>query len=101
MRHTKPLIAVAVVLMADPGGQHYGYQLSQESGVRHGVLYPMLRRMLEEGWLTDGWEDATAAAGRPPRRYYELTDHGRRELAALAALVPTPVTRVAQLGIAR
>ena len=81
MRRTKPLIAVAVALMADSAGQHYGYLLSKESGVRHGVLYPILRRMLEEGWLTDGWEDPAIAAGRPPRRYYELTDRGRRNWA--------------------
>lgn len=23
------------------------------------VLYPILARMLDEGWLTDGWEDRT------------------------------------------
>ncbi|MGH3898140.1 MAG: PadR family transcriptional regulator [Pseudonocardiaceae bacterium] len=43
-----------------------------------GVLYPMLTRMLSEGWLTDGWEDPnTITRKRPPRRYYELTEEGR------------------------
>ncbi|WP_184810776.1 helix-turn-helix transcriptional regulator [Actinophytocola algeriensis] len=36
----------------------------------------MLSRLLEEGWLTDGWEDPTTIHGRPPRRYYEITKLG-------------------------
>jgi PadR family transcriptional regulator PadR len=60
--------------------------MSKVSGVRSGVLYPMLTRMLEAGWLTDGWEDpATIREKRPPRRYYELTDLGRLRLGALLA----------------
>jgi PadR family transcriptional regulator PadR len=44
----------------------------------------MLTRMLDEGWLTDGWEeDAATRPKRPPRRYYEITDEGRRLLGAL------------------
>jgi len=45
----------------------------------------MLTRLLDQGWLTDGWEDPTTTIQqkRPPRRYYELTDLGRRELGAV------------------
>jgi PadR family transcriptional regulator PadR len=83
MRRTRQLVEVAAVLLADPDGRHWGYDLIRKSGVRSGVLYPMLTRMLDEGWLTDGWEDrAQIVEKRPPRRYYELTDLGRRELAA-------------------
>ncbi len=48
-------------------------------------MYPVLQRMLEEGWLTDGWEDhiLNGQAKRPPRRYYELTDEGKVALGAL------------------
>jgi PadR family transcriptional regulator PadR len=46
--------------------------------------------MLEEGWLTDGWEDRADIDGkRPARRYYELTDLGRSELAAAQRAVQT------------
>ena len=50
-------------------------------------MYGILQRMLDEGWLTDGWEEQAQAgkAKRPPRRYYELTDPGRIELGALIA----------------
>ena len=62
--------------MDDPTDRHWGYDLGKRAGVRSGVLYPVLRRMLEAGWLVDGWESADEVAGRPPRRYYELSGEG-------------------------
>jgi len=48
------------------------------------LLRPVLTRMLNEGWLADGWEDAAATGGkRPPRRYYELTAAGHLALGCL------------------
>jgi PadR family transcriptional regulator, regulatory protein PadR len=78
---------VALALMADPTGQHWGYELSKRSGVRSGVMYPILQRMLDEGWLEDGWEDqpSVGKAKRPPRRYYELTEEGKVALRAVIA----------------
>jgi PadR family transcriptional regulator PadR len=84
MRKTHALIQVALALMNDPCGRHWGYDLSRRGGVRSGVLYPILHRMLDEGWLTDGWENqAQITDKRPARRYYELTNEGRIELGAL------------------
>ena len=84
MRKTQTLVHVAAVLMSDPRGKHWGYALSNESGVQSGALYPILHRMLNEGWLRDGWEDFSAAGGsRPPRRYYELTAEGSLQLSVL------------------
>jgi len=84
VRITQPLVRVAVALIDEPRGRHWGYELYKRSGVRSGALYPMLTRLLKEGWLTDGWEDQAAIhEKRPPRRYYELTDEGRRELGAV------------------
>ena len=82
------MVAVTLALMADANGWHWGYDLSKRSGIRSGVMYPILRRMQEEGWLDDGWEDQAEAgrAKRPPRRYYELTAEGK---VALGALVVT------------
>ncbi len=73
-----------MALLEDPTGKHWGYELSKQTGVRSGVMYPMLTRMLDEGWLTDGWEDeAIIREKRPARRYYELTDEGRLRLGAV------------------
>ena len=84
MRKTYSLIQLGMALMADAGGRHWGYDLSKRSGIRSGVLYPTLQRMLDEDWVRDGWEEqGDVRAKRPPRRYYELTDKGKAELGAL------------------
>jgi PadR family transcriptional regulator, regulatory protein PadR len=86
MRKTHALVQVAIAVLNDPTGRHWGYQLSKASGVRSGVLYPILTRMLDEGWLCDGWEDpSTIENKRPPRRYYQLTDKGRLALGGVLA----------------
>ena len=82
MRKTRALAEVASALMADPDGRHWGYSLWRQAGVRSGVMYPILWRMLDAGWLSDGWEDQPG--GRPARRYYEITEAGKVALAALA-----------------
>jgi PadR family transcriptional regulator PadR len=79
-----------VALLDQPDQRHWGYELAKTTGIRSGVLYPMLTRMLEAGWLTDGWEDPAAIQEkRPPRRYYELTKEGRRQLGALVVKAQT------------
>lgn len=85
MKKTHALVQVAAVLLEDPSGRHWGYETAKKAGVRSGVMYPMLTRLLRDGWLTDGWEDPATIKSRPPRRYYELTDLGRARLGALMA----------------
>lgn len=85
MQITHTLVAVAAALMSAPDAKHWGYELSRQTGVRSGVLYPILGRLLDYGWLADGWEDpATIDGKRPPRRYYTLTEAGMEELGAVA-----------------
>lgn len=86
MKVTHSLVLVAVAILQidqEEGGRIWGYALSKKSGVRSGVLYPQLDRMLGEGWLEDHWEEHDEAKKRPPRRYYALTDAGRMELGAV------------------
>lgn len=80
---THATVQVALALSDEPFGRHWGYDLSRRSGVRSGVMYPVLERMLAEGWLADGWEQANADLRRPRRRYYELTQDGRRAIGAV------------------
>ena len=82
-RKTAALVKVANTLLKDPHGRHWGYGTSRSAGVRSSVMYGMFDRMMEDGWATDGWESPSEAAGRPPRRYYELTDLGREQLAQI------------------
>jgi PadR family transcriptional regulator, regulatory protein PadR len=84
MKVTHSLVQVLLALIEAPQERHWGYDLSKRAGVRSGVLYPILRRMLEQGWLTDGWEDPAETGGtRPPRRYYLITDEGLSQVGAL------------------
>ena len=50
---TYALVQVAAALMSDASKRHWGYELSKLSGVRSGVMYPILQRMLEDRWLVD------------------------------------------------
>ncbi|MDM8084039.1 PadR family transcriptional regulator [Cellulomonas cellasea] len=84
--HALVLVSLALLDMDREGdGRVWGYALSKRSGVRSGVLYPQLDRMMSEGWLDDHWEERAEGQKRPPRRYYTLTDAGRRELGAVIA----------------
>lgn len=64
----------------------YGYSLRQalaERGmpIEEGTLYPLLRRLEEQGLLVSEWR---IEAG-PPRRYYKLSPRGTRQYAELVA----------------
>ncbi|WP_283673221.1 PadR family transcriptional regulator [Butyricicoccus sp. Marseille-Q5471] len=58
----------------------YGYRITQDVQqvieISESTLYPVLRRLLKEGYLTTYDE---AFAGRN-RRYYRITEHGRTRL---------------------
>ncbi len=83
--HSLVLVVMAILQMSGEGdGRIWGYALSKKSGVRSGVLYPQLDRMMDEGWLVDHWEEQVPGRKRPPRRYYTLTDEGRRSFGAIA-----------------
>src|SRR6056297_2763144 len=48
--------------------------------VVEGTLYPLLTRLKNAGLLSYRWEESTQG---PPRKYYELTDTGRKFLTEL------------------
>ena len=50
--------------------------------VVEGTLYPLLTRQKNTGLLTYRWEESTQG---PPRKYYTITEAGRRDLAELDA----------------
>ncbi len=53
----------------------HGYDLSKETGLRSGTLYPLLMRLSEQGLLEARWQDAERP-GLPPRHAYRLTPRG-------------------------
>jgi len=46
-----------------------------------GTIYPLLSRLRRDGLVTTSWRES---ASGPPRRYYRITDQGRRSLDAFA-----------------
>ncbi|MBK7822523.1 MAG: PadR family transcriptional regulator [Tessaracoccus sp.] len=65
------------------GQPRYGFELAQSlhgAGLiaSDGSLYPLLTRLRDAGFVTADWSQGDN--GRP-RRYYSLTDDGRRYLA--------------------
>jgi len=79
MKLTGPLERVLRVFLADATARQYGYDLMKAAGLPSGTLYPMLARLQDQGLVTSEWEPRPAdAAGRPPRKYYQLTAEGAR-----------------------
>lgn len=64
----------------------YGYELvneiSQNISISEGTIYPLLRRLMNEGMFTTYLKESSEG---PPRKYYTLTEIGRREQKALVA----------------
>ena len=79
MRITYP---TAIVLHAVAQGVRHGFDIIDASGLGAGTVYPILRRLEEARWVTSTWERASRAhaAGRPPRRNYQVTAAGKKAL---------------------
>jgi len=74
---TIPTQLVLQVLLAEPGGERYGYEIGESAGLASGTVHPILARLEGAGWVESRWEDVDSrAAGRPARRYYRLTADG-------------------------
>jgi DNA-binding PadR family transcriptional regulator len=78
------VIVLACLGQLDAPG--YGYELQQRLAdlgmeIEQGTLYPLLRRLREQGLLAEEW----SVEGSRPRKYYRLTDSGRQARAALRA----------------
>lgn len=57
----------------------YGYELVDEISknieISDGTIYPILRRLTQEGYFTTYLKESTEG---PPRKYYRLTDLGKQ-----------------------
>jgi PadR family transcriptional regulator, regulatory protein PadR len=73
----------ALVLEALAAGRHHGWDIMDATDLPSGTVYPILRRIEEEGLARAKWESEGAARReqRAPRRYYELTAAGHDRLA--------------------
>jgi DNA-binding PadR family transcriptional regulator len=71
--------ATALVLDALARGNRHGFDILDATGLASGTVYPILRRLEQDGLATSRWESARVAQQeqRPPRRYYVLTREGQ------------------------
>jgi PadR family transcriptional regulator PadR len=71
-------------LLEQPVSWRHGYELSRETGLKSGTLYPLLIRLTEHGLLEAEWRLAVPPS-RVPRHAYRLTAEGRALAHSLAA----------------
>jgi len=77
--------------LARPQEWRYGYDITRETGLKSGTLYPLLMRLHDQGFLEAEWRPS-AKAGRPARHAYRLTASGTalaREMRPATAVVPS------------
>lgn len=67
-----------IVLMAfleKPQSWRYGYDLTKETGLKSGTLYPLFMRLHDQGLMDAEWHPSPQP-GRPARHAYRLTRAG-------------------------
>lgn len=64
----------------------YGFELvgaiSAEIKISEGTIYPLLKRIKDEGYVSTYLQESPEG---PPRKYYRITESGRRQYTALRA----------------
>ena len=68
--------AVYSLFLESPGDWIHGYDISSRLGIAAGTLYPILRRLSDQGHLEAKWTESPTP-GRPPRHIYRLTAAGK------------------------
>ena len=71
-RQTRDLVTV---MAWQPRTWHYGYELSKQTGLKSGTLYPLLIRLSDQGLLESEWLEPERP-GKPARHAYRLTPEG-------------------------
>ncbi len=93
MRRSRQTLSLLEALLERPAQWRYGYDLSRETALKSGTLYPILMRLAERGWLEARWEDAETE-GRPPRHMYRLTGAGRQAAREQVGETSAPAPRL-------
>ena len=74
LRLSPQTLNVLDAFLEAPKEWRYGYDISRDTGLKSGTLYPILMRMAERKLLDTSWE--TVEEGKPPRHLYRLTPDG-------------------------
>jgi PadR family transcriptional regulator PadR len=76
LRRSPQTTQVLAEFLASSQEWRYGYDISRNTGLKSGTLYPILMRLAEQQLLETSWEASTE--GKPPRHLYKLTQSGLR-----------------------
>jgi PadR family transcriptional regulator, regulatory protein PadR len=76
LRLSPQTLQVLDAFLVSPRDWKYGYDISRNTGLKSGTLYPILMRMADRKLLETSWE--TTEPGRPPRHMYRFTPDGLR-----------------------
>jgi len=73
-RRSPQTLRVLEQFIQRPSAWRYGYELSRETGLKSGTLYPILMRLAKHSLLETKW--LVTEEGVPPRHTYRLTPKG-------------------------
>lgn len=69
------LCVLAMLFKKDCYGYELVNQISKSISIAEGTIYPLLKRLKDEGYFTTYLEESQEG---PPRKYYKLTELGIR-----------------------
>lgn len=79
----KGVLELCVLVLAS-NADRYGYELvhkiSEKFEIAEGTVYPLLRRLTKEGYFSTYLVESSEG---PPRKYYQLSDSGKRYMMQL------------------
>ena len=87
---SKQTEALLAALVNAASRWRHGYDLSRETELKSGTLYPILMRLERQGWLEARWEDEPAP-GKPRRHLYRLTAAGAEEAQVILRSASEPL----------
>jgi PadR family transcriptional regulator len=76
LRLSPQTVQVLGAFLEAPKEWRYGYDISRDTGLKSGTLYPILMRLADTKLLETSWQ--TSETGTPPRHIYRLTPDGLR-----------------------
>jgi len=76
LRLSQQTAVILAALLQTPSEWRYGYDLSRQTALKSGTLYPILVRLAERKWLETRWE--YGQENGKPRHMYRLTAEGER-----------------------
>ena len=75
LRLSPQTLLILEAFLEGPLKWKYGYDISRNTGLKSGTLYPILMRLADRKLLETKWE-TSAEPGKPARHMYRLTPEG-------------------------